>query len=215
MSHEISMSLSSLLSLTTSILAFSGLLSICHVLIPMEFPIFFILHREHKHAWKGEYLGSEVFLFWTYARCWLGVILLKICSNFKILCLVSDRTWWHQVQVSVVVCPLHAYDKTVSGPNHLSVFYDEIHQVNATRKRRSKILTQTPHYMDCLPACFASPKSTFYLAKLLIVFNSVSKEESVSNASSVCATINVTAANVRQSVACPLSMESAAQALLS
>lgn len=102
MSHAIWMSLSSLLSLTTSILAFSGLLSICHVLIPMEFPIFFILHREHKHAWKGEYLGSEVFLFWTYARCWLGVILLKICSNFKILCLVSDRTWWHQVQVSLV-----------------------------------------------------------------------------------------------------------------
>lgn len=110
---------------------------------------------------------------------------------------------------------LHAYDKTVSGPNHLSVFYDETHRVNATGKWRSKIVTQTPHYMDCLPVYFASPKSTFYLAKLLIVFNSVSKEESVSNASSVCATINVTAANVRQSVACPLSVESAAQALLS
>lgn len=67
-------------------------------------------------------LGSQVFLFWMYTRCWLGVILFQICSNFKILWLVSDRTWWHQVQVSVVVCALHAYDKTISGTKDLSVF---------------------------------------------------------------------------------------------
>lgn len=111
------------------------------------------------------------------------MILFQICSNFKILCLVSGRTCWHQVQVSVVVCALHAYDKTISGPKHLSVFYDETHQVNATGKQRSKIVTQTIHYMDCLPASFASSNSIFYMAKLLIVFNPVSKEESVSNAS--------------------------------
>lgn len=33
--------------------------------------------------------------------------------------------------------------------------------------------------MDCLPASFANSKSIFYMAKLLIAFNLVSKEESV------------------------------------
>lgn len=136
---------------------------------------FFIPHREPKHAWKGDYLSYEV--LWMYARCWLGVILFQICSNFKILWLGSDRTWWHQVQVSVVVCDVHAFDKTVSGPKALTVFYNETHQVNATGKQRSKIVTQTPHSMDCLSASFAHSKSFFYMAKLLIAFSPVSKEE--------------------------------------
>lgn len=90
---------------------------------------------------------------------------------------------WHQVQVSVVVCDLHAYDKTVCGPKDLSMSYSETHQVNATGKQRSKIVPQTPLYMDWLSASFASSKSIFYMAKLLVAFNPVSKEESVSNAS--------------------------------
>lgn len=55
-----------------------------------------------------------------------------------------------------VVCDLDAYDKIVSGPKDLSVSYSETHQVNATGKQRSKIVTQTPHYMDWLSASFAS-----------------------------------------------------------
>lgn len=134
---------------------------------------------------KGEYLGALFFLFWMYARYWLGMILFQIYPIFVILLLVSGRAWRLQdIQEPVVACALHTPDKTqflVQSACLCSKMKPTKWMQQGSRGQKI-IVTETPQYVNCLPASFTSSKSIFYMTELLVTSNPVSKEESVSSA---------------------------------